>query len=422
MSLALKQSTASQEIPLGYFVDSTDGNTEETGLTIANTDIKLWKNGATTLANKNSGGATHISNGVYYAVLDATDTNTVGPMVVFVHVSGALAVRVECHVYEEAIYDALFGASATGLLPANVTQWNSTALSTTNPLPNAAAGANGGLPTVNASNYIAGMQGTINTLDSLDTAQDSQHATTQANQTTILARIGSFTGSGVNTILGFFQALMRSDATTPSDVGGTYDDATDSLQAIRDRGDAAWTTGAGGSAPTAGEIADAVWDEALSGHTTAGTAGKAVSDIEGDTNELQGDWTNGGRLDLLLDAVKAVTDAIPDSGALTTINGNVDAIKVITDALTAAGAANLALSAAGIIGGTAQTGTLSTTVMTTDLTGYANDELIGRVVVWTGGTADGQASEITDYASASGTVTYTAITTAPANGDTFVIV
>ena len=72
---------------------------------------------------------------------------------------------------------------------------------------------------------------------------------TAANQTTILARIGSFTGSGVNTILGFFQALMRSDATTPSDVGGTYDDATDSLQAIRDRGDSAWTTGAGGDPP-----------------------------------------------------------------------------------------------------------------------------------------------------------------------------
>ena len=73
--LALKQSTASQEVPLGYFLDNTDGDTEETGLTIANTDIKIWKNGATTLANKNSGGATHISNGIYYCVLDATDTN-----------------------------------------------------------------------------------------------------------------------------------------------------------------------------------------------------------------------------------------------------------------------------------------------------------------------------------------------------------
>ena len=38
-----------------------------------------------------------------------------------------------------------------------------------------------------------------------------------------------------------------------------------------------------------------------------------------DTNELQTDWTNGGRLDLLLDAVKAITDVLPDSGALTSI-------------------------------------------------------------------------------------------------------
>jgi len=39
MPIYLKQSTASQEIPLGYFVDSTDGNTEKTALTIANTDF-----------------------------------------------------------------------------------------------------------------------------------------------------------------------------------------------------------------------------------------------------------------------------------------------------------------------------------------------------------------------------------------------
>ena len=45
MAIDLRQSTASQEIPLGYFVDSTDGNTEKTGLTIANTDIKIWKTG-----------------------------------------------------------------------------------------------------------------------------------------------------------------------------------------------------------------------------------------------------------------------------------------------------------------------------------------------------------------------------------------
>lgn len=111
MTIRLKQSTASQEIPLGYFVDSTDGNTEETGLTIANTDIKLWKMGAITLANKNNGGATHISNGIYYCTLDDTDTNTLGALVVFIHVSGALAVRVECEVLAANVYDSLIAAS-----------------------------------------------------------------------------------------------------------------------------------------------------------------------------------------------------------------------------------------------------------------------------------------------------------------------
>ncbi len=52
--------------------------------------------------------------------------------------------------------------------------------------------------------------------------------------------------------------------------------------------------------------------------------------ILADTNELQTDWTNGGRLDLLLDAIKAVTDLLPDAGALTTIDANIDAILVDT--------------------------------------------------------------------------------------------
>lgn len=121
MTIKLKQSTASQEVPLGYFLDEDDGKTAETGLTIANTDIKLWKMGATTLANKNSGGATHISAGLYYCVLDATDTNTLGAMIIFVHVSGALPVRVECEVLAANVYDSLI--PATDKLQVNVQRW-----------------------------------------------------------------------------------------------------------------------------------------------------------------------------------------------------------------------------------------------------------------------------------------------------------
>jgi len=78
------------------------------------------------------------------------------------------------------------------------------------------------------------------------------------------------------------------------------------------------------SAPTAAAVADAVWDEALSGHVVAGSFGKATADIEtdatailADTNELQTDWADGGRLDLILDAASApsaaaVADAVWD--------------------------------------------------------------------------------------------------------------
>lgn len=114
----LRQSTASQEILLGPFVNSDDGNTAETGLTIANTDIKVWKHGATTEASKNSGGATHISAGRYYAVLDATDTNTIGNLEVNIHVSGALPVRRAFVVLDEAVYDALLGTTAISTLDA----------------------------------------------------------------------------------------------------------------------------------------------------------------------------------------------------------------------------------------------------------------------------------------------------------------
>lgn len=114
----LRQSTASQEVILGRFVDSTDGNTEKTALTIANTDIKVWKSGAATLANKNSGGGIHIANGVYYAVLDATDTDTLGPLELHVHASGALYVQKLCHVLAAAIYDQVFGTSALSTLDA----------------------------------------------------------------------------------------------------------------------------------------------------------------------------------------------------------------------------------------------------------------------------------------------------------------
>lgn len=110
MAIPLRQSTSDQEVLLGMFIDDIDGVSPETSLSILNTDIKIWKHGSTVLANKNSGGATHISNGLYYAVLDATDTDTPGSLLIHCHVSGALPVRALCTVLPVNIFDSLFGS------------------------------------------------------------------------------------------------------------------------------------------------------------------------------------------------------------------------------------------------------------------------------------------------------------------------
>jgi len=67
--------------------------------------------------------------------------------------------------------------------------------------------------------------------------------------------------------------------------------------------------------PTAATIADAVWDEDIvAAHNTADTAGELMdtdlATILADTNELQTDWADGGRLDLLIDTICAVTAAV----------------------------------------------------------------------------------------------------------------
>lgn len=104
------------------------------------------------------------------------------------------------------------------------------------------------------------------------------------------------------------------------------------------------------------QIADAVADEPLAGHTTDDTLGKAIAD-----------------------------------------------------------------SRKGIILGAAATGTLSTTQATSDLTGYTDDQLIGRIITVTSGVAEGESSAITDYVETNGLLTFDLMTLTMGNGDTFKI-
>lgn len=96
-------------------------------------------------------------------------------------------------------------------------------------------------------------------------------------------------------------------------------------------------------------------------------------------------------------------------------------MEAISSSTTAAD--NLEQSALAIIPGATQAGTLSTTQCTTNLVGFADDDLINRVIAFNSGDANGCGATITDYASATGLIAFSGgIATVPAAGDTFVVV
>lgn len=106
----LKQSTA-VTIKVGPFVDSGDGNTAETSLTIQKADVRLSKNGGNmAAANADQGtsdaGMPHDELGVYDGSLSTTDTNTLGLLSLHIHKTGALQVRQDYMVVPANVYDS----------------------------------------------------------------------------------------------------------------------------------------------------------------------------------------------------------------------------------------------------------------------------------------------------------------------------
>ena len=274
----LRQSTASQEISLGPFLDTIDGDTEEDGLTIANTDIKIRKHGGTTLINKNSGGATVISQGIYQTTLDATDTDTAGQLEIYVHVTGALYVKSTYMVLTATAFDALYTGTFNNFDSATDTVANVTTVATTTTnsdmrgTDSAATAAN--LATVDtnvdailidtAEIGVAGAGLTnINlpnqTMDITGNLSGSVGSVTTVNDKTGYSISGSITTlDGLNNFNPTTEAVANvtlvATTTTNTDMRGT---------------DGANTT----TPPTTSAITDSVWDEPQSGHVTAGTFG-----------------------------------------------------------------------------------------------------------------------------------------------------
>ena len=287
----LKQSTA-VTVLLGPFVDKTDGVTEETGL--ASTGTELSKAGGAFAAGPTLG--THDSDGWYPVALTTTHTNTLGALVIKVHDSAThLPVWQEHMVLTANVYDSLVGG--TDVLDVSTTQFNGSAVV-----------QSGGRPEVNMT-HIAGAA------VSTSTAQLGVNAV-QAG--------GTAWGSGAITAASIATGAVDADAL-----------AADAVTEI-------W---AGSTAPSAATIADSVWDEDATGHQTTGTFGQAIGDPGADTDTIwslvnanldatvssRATQTSVNTIDDFLDteiaAIKAVTDALPNAGALTTIQADLDNIQ-----------------------------------------------------------------------------------------------
>lgn len=106
----LKQSTA-VTIKFGPFVDNTDGDTAEVGLTISQADVRLSKNGAAFAQKNEASACTHDEAGWYDCDLDTTDTGGLGRLIVAVHESGALPVWREFTVLPANEFDSLISGS-----------------------------------------------------------------------------------------------------------------------------------------------------------------------------------------------------------------------------------------------------------------------------------------------------------------------
>jgi hypothetical protein len=119
MAKYLRASTQTT-IKVGPFLDETDKSTEETGLTIGQTDVRISKNGGNFVAKSGADGLTHDEFGYYDCLLLAADVNTPGTFTVAIGATGAVPVRDDYIVLAQKVYDSLVIGS--DVLEVDVTQ------------------------------------------------------------------------------------------------------------------------------------------------------------------------------------------------------------------------------------------------------------------------------------------------------------
>lgn len=297
------QANTAVDVLIGPFIDDTDGKTAETALTLSQADIKLSKNGQALTQKNDDTAAAHDANGYYNCELNATDTNTEGTLTLIVHETGALPVRHDFMVLSQAAYTSLVTAKDAGYMDVNVK-----AISDDTTAP-----------------------------DNLELMYDGTGyagGTTKLDVNVVTIAANAITATAINADA-ITNAKIADNAIAAENIAA---DAITAAKIANGAIDAATF-----AADADAEIAAMVWNAATASYGGAGTYGQAVEDTLADTNELQGDWANGGRLDLLLDGAASAGDpwstALPGSygagtaGLLlgTTIPNAIDAIDNYVD-------------------------------------------------------------------------------------------
>lgn len=120
-------------------------------------------------------------------------------------------------------------------------------------------------------------------------------------------------------------------------------------------------------------------------------------------------------------AVQADTDNIQTRIPAALVAGKMDSDATAFSGSTTAADTMETMMDVTVIEGAATSTTLSTTQMSTNLTETTNDHYVGLVLTWTSGNLAGQSTVVSAYNGTTKTLTFTAVTEAPGDGDTFAL-
>jgi hypothetical protein len=147
--------------------------------------------------------------------------------------------------------------------------------------------------------------------------------------------------------------------------------------------------------------------------STSAQLGVNVVQVNGQTASAAGTVTFPGTI--------ASTTNIT-AGTITTATNVTNGVNATAINGSATAAANLAVSAATMLTGKAVTGTLSSTVFTTNLASTTTNAYVGRIVLFTSGALIDEAQTIKAYSNTGQITVASGFTTAPSNNDAFIIV